>query len=87
MNCFFFINSSTNFQVSFGKYHTIYLIDGQAYSCGLGRYGKLGHGDEKDQLEIRGIKFLEPIVCVSAGLTHSIICTRKKVILVILFLS
>ncbi|CAG9535536.1 unnamed protein product [Cercopithifilaria johnstoni] len=67
-------------QVSFGKYHTIYLIDGQAYSCGLGRYGKLGHGDEKDQLKLRGIKFFEPIVCVCAGLTHSIICTRKKII-------
>ncbi|VDO34089.1 unnamed protein product, partial [Onchocerca flexuosa] len=68
-------------QVSFGKYHTIYLIDGQAFSCGLGRYGKLGHGDEKDQFKIRRIKFSEPIVCVCAGLTHSIICTRKKVAL------
>nr|CRZ23964.1 Bm9608 [Brugia malayi] len=67
-------------QVSFGKYHTIYLIDGRAYSCGLGRYGKLGHGDEKDQLEIRGIKFLETIVCVCAGPTHSVVCTRKKII-------
>ncbi|VDK62327.1 unnamed protein product [Onchocerca ochengi] len=67
-------------QVSFGKYHTIYLIDGQAFSCGLGRYGKLGHGDEKDQFKIRGIKFWEPIVCVCAGLTHSIICTRKKIV-------
>uniref|UniRef100_A0AAF5PH55 ANK_REP_REGION domain-containing protein n=2 Tax=Wuchereria bancrofti TaxID=6293 RepID=A0AAF5PH55_WUCBA len=67
-------------QVSFGKYHTIYLIDGRAYSCGLGRYGKLGHGDEKDQLEIRGIKFLETIVCVCAGPTHSVICTRKKIV-------
>ncbi|EFO23354.2 hypothetical protein LOAG_05130 [Loa loa] len=67
-------------QVAFGKYHTIYLIDGQAYSCGLGRYGKLGHGDEKDQLKIRRIKFLEPVVCVCAGLTHSIICTHEKVV-------
>ncbi|MCP9265987.1 hypothetical protein DINM_021430 [Dirofilaria immitis] len=67
-------------QVSFGKYHTIYLIDGRVFSCGLGRYGKLGHGDEKDQLKIREIKFLESVVCVCAGLTHSIICTRKKII-------
>lgn len=74
------------FQVSFGKHHAIYLINGQAYSCGLGRYGKLGHGDERDQLKLRAIKFGEPIVCVSAGLTHSIICTRKKVILMITFL-
>ncbi|KAL3982187.1 Regulator of chromosome condensation (RCC1) repeat family protein [Acanthocheilonema viteae] len=67
-------------QVSFGKYHAIYLIDGQAYSCGLGRYGKLGHGNEKDQLTLREIKFFESIICISAGLTHSIICTQKKII-------
>uniref|UniRef100_A0A915PVP0 BTB domain-containing protein n=1 Tax=Setaria digitata TaxID=48799 RepID=A0A915PVP0_9BILA len=67
-------------QVSFGKYHTIYLIDGRAFSCGLGRYGKLGHGDEQDQLKAREIKFPDSVVCASAGPTHSIICTRKKII-------
>ncbi|VDK81843.1 unnamed protein product [Litomosoides sigmodontis] len=67
-------------QVSFARHHAIYLINGQAYSCGLGKYGKLGHGDEMDQLKLRAVKFFEPVVCVAAGLTHSIICTRKKIV-------
>ncbi|VDM25544.1 unnamed protein product [Toxocara canis] len=67
--------------ISLGRYHTLFLIDGIVYSCGLGRDGKLGHGNESDVLVPQEV-FLgnRRVVAISAGPNHSVICTKKEVI-------
>ena len=36
------------FQVAMSKYHTVFLSsDGRVYTCGHGRGGRLGHGNEQ----------------------------------------
>uniref|UniRef100_A0A9J2PW25 BTB domain-containing protein n=1 Tax=Ascaris lumbricoides TaxID=6252 RepID=A0A9J2PW25_ASCLU len=70
-----------NCEISLGRYHTLMLIDSRVYSCGLGRDWKLGHGNEADVVIPREV-FLDDrkIVAVSAGLSHSVVCTEKEVI-------
>uniref|UniRef100_A0A915C554 BTB domain-containing protein n=2 Tax=Parascaris univalens TaxID=6257 RepID=A0A915C554_PARUN len=70
-----------NCEISLGRYHTLMLIDGKVYSCGLGRDWKLGHGDEADVVIPREV-FLgnRKIVAISAGLSHSVVCTENEVI-------
>eukprot|EP00127_Corallochytrium_limacisporum_P006966 Clim_evm20s239 gene=Clim_evmTU20s239 len=56
------------------KYHTLFLTEGgQVLSCGFGRGGRLGHGDERAYLEPTLIKSLSgmKVVAVAASKSHS----------------
>lgn len=38
-------------QVACGEDFTVFLtLDGGVFTCGSGRYGQLGHGDNKDEM-------------------------------------
>eukprot|EP00947_MAST-08B_sp_MAST-8B-sp1_P001048 g1048.t1 len=59
--------------------HSLFLTeDGKAYSCGHGRWGRLGHGNQEDQDVPKLVEALSGVrVCaVSAGNTHSLFLTE-----------
>jgi len=63
--------------VSCGSYHTIVLTEeGWVWTCGFGRNGRLGHGNEDDRLvltRVAGERFLNTqIVMVAAASHHSV---------------
>ena len=67
--------------VAMSSYHTLLLAeDGQVYSCGLGRGGKLGLGNEKDSYNdpclINNLKDIKYVEC-SDG--HSIAYNSEKI--------
>eukprot|EP00947_MAST-08B_sp_MAST-8B-sp1_P003948 g3948.t1 len=65
--------------VSAGEYHSMFLTeDGKVYSCGLGFYSQLGHGNQEDQHVPKLIEALSGVrVCaVSAGYWHSLFLTE-----------
>ena len=59
--------------VAAAKHHML-LVDseGEAHSCGLGVGGRLGHGDEKRCVVPRRLSLPRRVVCVAAGLNHSL---------------
>jgi len=64
--------------VSAGDFHTLALTaDGNVWSWGQGTYGRLGHGDEQNQLLPKKTEALagERVVAVSAGHCHSLAIT------------
>ena len=61
--------------VSAGEYHSLAItVDGAVWSWGDGYRGKLGHGDEQNQLLPKKIEALagQRVVAVSAGRRHSL---------------
>eukprot|EP00947_MAST-08B_sp_MAST-8B-sp1_P002028 g2028.t1 len=67
------------YAVSAGDWHSLFLTeDGKAYSCGFGRYGLLGHGNEEDQDVPKLIEALSGVrVCaLSADEGHSLFVTE-----------
>lgn len=67
------------FQVAFGRYHSLFLLNGKVYSCGFGLDGKLGHNDEKDRSVPQQIQLNYEIVCIATGNAHSVICSYNSV--------
>ncbi|EOD05350.1 hypothetical protein EMIHUDRAFT_351053, partial [Emiliania huxleyi CCMP1516] len=64
--------------VSVGLYHSIAITaDGSAWSWGDGDYGRLGHGDQQDQLLPKQVEAFagQRVVAVSAGARHSLATT------------
>lgn len=61
--------------ISWGLDHCL-LVDKKfrAFSCGFGKYGRLGHGDEKDLQKPTLIKDLKDskIIDVQCGMYHSL---------------
>lgn len=46
-------------QVACGEDFTVFLtLDGGVFTCGSGRYGQLGHGDNKDEMLPRKVVYL-----------------------------
>ena len=73
--------SSSICDVSFGKYHTLFLdSDGFVYSCGYGPGGRLGHGNEETTLAPQRIKSLKNIVSISCTDNHSIVVDADGVV-------
>lgn len=67
-------------QVVCGKYHSICLTRRKAiFTWGHGAKGRLGHGNQEDQLkpkEIKGLSEKKPIL-IAAGESHSAAITEK----------
>lgn len=60
------------------KFHSVFLsMDGRVFTCGHGRGGRLGHGNEGTHLVVKEIKALQGIKCVSiaAGQDHTVVVT------------
>lgn len=66
-------------QVSLGRFHSLFLVNGKVFVCGLGRDSRLGLGDESDFALPHLIDIPEKAVCVAAGLSHSVVCSAKKI--------
>ncbi|XP_077295148.1 HECT and RLD domain containing E3 ubiquitin ligase 4 isoform X2 [Arctopsyche grandis] len=67
-------------QVDCGEDFTAFLtLDGGVFTCGSGRYGQLGHGDNKDEMLPRKIMELmgSAIVQVACGRRHLIVATAS----------
>uniref|UniRef100_A0A158R617 BTB domain-containing protein n=1 Tax=Syphacia muris TaxID=451379 RepID=A0A158R617_9BILA len=65
--------------VSLGRFHSLFLIDGKVFACGFGREGRLGLGSEADVVLPQPVFVSERVISVAAGLSHSVVCTTKKV--------
>ena len=66
--------------VSSGEYHSIAITaDGSVWSWGWGGNGRLGHGDEQNQLLPKKVEALagQRVVAVSSGECHSIVITAS----------
>lgn len=55
-------------------------MDGKVFTCGSGRDARLGLGVEHDVALPQLVTFPERIICVAAGLSHSVACSARKVI-------
>ena len=58
------------------KYHTVFLCtDGSVFTCGQGRGGRLGHGNEQTVLSPKKIAALNGIFCtgISNANDHTLI--------------
>lgn len=68
-------------QVSMNSYHSLVVTsEGHLFSFGHGRYGRLGHGSEENELRprrVRGALEGEYVVCAAAGRCHSVVCTKS----------
>ncbi len=69
-------------KIAGGIHHTLFLFeDGKVYSAGRGHYGRLGLGDEKDQLEPKLVESLQwgddHVVDVGCGGENSMAVTEK----------
>jgi len=65
--------------VACGAHHCLFLTNsGQIYSFGLGKEGRLGHGDEVTHSEPKLISLLKDIkiVAVACGMLHSVALTE-----------
>jgi alpha-tubulin suppressor-like RCC1 family protein len=70
--------------MSAGDRHSLVLTEaGVLLSFGYGGEGRLGHGDEEDQLTPMGIEALrgERVVAVGAGKDHSLVLTEAGAVL------
>ena len=66
--------------ISAGSRHSLLLVEGRAYSFGLGGFGRLGNGDEQDVHVPRLIESVlvgERVVGVAAGGAHTVVWTDK----------
>ena len=64
--------------MSAGDYHSLAITaDGAVWSWGGGAYGRLGHGDEQNQLLPKKVDALtgQRVVAVSAGGVHNLVIT------------
>ena len=53
-------------KIAVSKYHTVFLCkNGSVYSCGQGRGGRLGHGNEQTVLSPKRISGLDGIFCTA----------------------
>ena len=69
--------------VSAGPYHSLALTaDGAVWSWGDENYGKLGHGDEQEQLLPKKVEAFagRRVVAVSAGEDHSLAITADDAV-------
>ncbi|XP_078373752.1 inhibitor of Bruton tyrosine kinase-like isoform X1 [Oculina patagonica] len=60
------------------KFHSAFLsMDGKVFTCGHGRGGRLGHGNEETLLVLQQVKALQEMNCVSiaAGEDHTVVVT------------
>ena len=67
--------------VSLGGYHSLALTaDGAVWSWGYGGSGRLGHGDQQNQLLPKKVEALagRRVVAVSAGGLHSVARTAAE---------
>ncbi|XP_074647622.1 inhibitor of Bruton tyrosine kinase-like [Tubulanus polymorphus] len=70
-------------QVVMSKYHSVFLSsDGKVYTCGHGRGGRLGHGDELTQVLPKCIKSIqhEKCVAIAAGRDHSVFLMESNLV-------
>src|SRR5690606_8070716 len=59
--------------IAAGGFYSLALTkSGDAYSFGLGKYGRLGHGDTFDRLTPEKIDGLSNIQAIAAGTYHSL---------------
>jgi alpha-tubulin suppressor-like RCC1 family protein len=62
--------------VAAGQHHTMALTnDGSVFTWGIGTYGVLGHGDEKNSTVPRVIGNLSRGAALAAGAVHSLVVT------------
>ncbi|EOD37196.1 hypothetical protein EMIHUDRAFT_362284, partial [Emiliania huxleyi CCMP1516] len=69
--------------VSAAVYHSLALTaDGAVWSWGEGNFGRLGHGDQQDQLQPKKIEAFagQRVVAVSAGAYHSLALTADAAV-------
>ena len=69
--------------VSAAVYHSLALTaDGAVWSWGEGNFGRLGHGDQQDQLQPKKIEAFagQRVVAVSAGAYHSLALTADSAV-------
>ncbi|XP_020627308.1 inhibitor of Bruton tyrosine kinase-like [Orbicella faveolata] len=62
------------------KFHSVFLsVDGKVFTCGHGRGGRLGHGNEETLLVLQQVTALQGINCVSvtAGQDHTVVVTDE----------
>ncbi|KAJ7388445.1 hypothetical protein OS493_037607, partial [Desmophyllum pertusum] len=62
------------------KFHSVFLsVDGKVFTCGHGRGGRLGHGNEETLLVLQEVKALHGMNCVSmaAGQDHTVAVTDE----------
>lgn len=52
--------------VACGKYHSLFLIDGQVWACGANKEGQIGNGSTQTQYKPIPVKSLSSIFMVSA---------------------
>ncbi len=52
--------------VACGKYHTLFLIDGQIWATGSNKEGQIGNGSNKTQFKPTLITTLQSIIKISA---------------------
>ncbi|PRP88690.1 hypothetical protein PROFUN_02786 [Planoprotostelium fungivorum] len=68
-------------RVKCGRYHTcIVTQDGDLYTVGLGRWGRLGHGDEETQSIPRKVSSLKRVVYVSSSSNHTAAVTSEGMV-------
>jgi len=66
-------------QVAMCKFHTVFLSqDGAAYSCGNGRGGRLGTGNEELLIDPQLINFSgSQIIDIAAAVDHTIFVSEE----------
>jgi alpha-tubulin suppressor-like RCC1 family protein len=64
--------------ISAGDSHSLFLDrNGKVWSCGVGSYGRLGHGNRANQWIPKQIESLSDVIAVSAGNAHSLFLDRN----------
>ena len=67
--------------VAAGEDYSLALsVSGEVYSFGMGGDGRLGHGDEEDQLLPKRVEELAEVRAVAAGDAHSMVLTEAGVV-------
>ncbi len=69
-------------KIALQKFHSAFLSSsGQVFTCGHGRGGRLGHGDEEAQLAPRQVKDIQPCSDVALGVDHTVLLTTAGTVL------
>jgi alpha-tubulin suppressor-like RCC1 family protein len=64
--------------ISAGVIHSLFLDrNGKVWSCGYGEYGRLGHGNDTEQLIPKHIEGLSDVIAIGAGVNHSLFLDRN----------